>query len=356
MPVSRTRSWMNISSSYCLRVSIVPCPPCQVHGPNQARTNPKHGELFYFSSSNPSTRKMWENGGFRLCLSRIAPALQIKVPNTMRSTFSPGLGDASMGRADDQRVGGREHAQHGGILNGEWFDPALAVPQINPRADVILPPIIRWQVAAPTVRADTAFRARVPSIAAIAGRRNSIAQTSVETGLPGRPSSGMSRSRPKISGLPGRIAIFQKSSANPPGPSALWTRSWSPTDAPPSVTSRSAPFGFVRQISQWLRCCPAGCRDRPARRPIARSAPIIRTRMMRRCRPVCAVRRDAKARRPSPRKRREDAAAPRHGRRRPPQSAKDREASACLPAAASTSPALKSSPAARMWRPFEWPL
>ena len=58
------------------------------------------------------------------------------------------------------------------------------------------------------------------SIAAMAGCRNRIAQTSVETGLPGRPSKGVLPRRPKISGLPGRIAIFQKSSAKPFGPSA----------------------------------------------------------------------------------------------------------------------------------------
>ena len=48
----------------------------------------------------------------------------------------------------------------------------------------------------------------------MAGFRKSIAQTSVDTGLPGRPSSGVFPSLPKIRGLPGRIAIFQKSSSN----------------------------------------------------------------------------------------------------------------------------------------------
>ena len=42
-----------------------------------------------------------------------------------------------------------------------------------------------------------------------------MAQTRLETGLPGRPSTGVGPMRPNISGLPGRMAIFQKSSVMP---------------------------------------------------------------------------------------------------------------------------------------------
>ena len=56
-----------------------------------------------------------------------------------------------------------------------------------------------------------------PDSRSSAGSRNSIAQTRAETGLPGRPSTGVAPSRPEISGLPGRMAIFQKSSSKPCG-------------------------------------------------------------------------------------------------------------------------------------------
>ncbi len=91
-----------------------------------------------------------------------------------------------------------------------------------------------------------------PRNAASIGARNSSAHTTDDTGLPGRPSSGVRPSVPNIRGLPGRIAIFQKSSASPDSPSALWTRSCSPTEAPPVVTSRSAPradSAMVRSVA-----------------------------------------------------------------------------------------------------------
>jgi hypothetical protein len=47
------------------------------------------------------------------------------------------------------------------------------------------------------------------------GTRNRCPQMMAETGLPGRPSIGTPFSRPAISGLPGRIAIFQKACSNP---------------------------------------------------------------------------------------------------------------------------------------------
>ena len=52
---------------------------------------------------------------------------------------------------------------------------------------------------------------------------------------------GRRPSRPKTSGLPGRMAIFQKSSSRPRRFSPSMTRSWSPTLAPPVVTSMSMP-------------------------------------------------------------------------------------------------------------------
>ena len=65
-----------------------------------------------------------------------------------------------------------------------------------------------------------------------------------ETGLPGRPSTGTppsGASWPNSSGLPGRMAICQKSSVMPRLCRPSMTRSWSPTEAPPVVTSMSMP-------------------------------------------------------------------------------------------------------------------
>src|SRR3954447_8737931 len=73
-----------------------------------------------------------------------------------------------------------------------------------------------------------------------------MAQTAEETGLPGRPRTGVVPRRPKISGLPGRMAIFQKVSDRPRTPRASWTRSWSPTEAPPLVTRTSRPSTWAR--------------------------------------------------------------------------------------------------------------
>ena len=79
-----------------------------------------------------------------------------------------------------------------------------------------------------------------PASRAISGFRNRFEQTRLATGLPGRPITRVAPSRPNISGLPGRMAIFQKSSCMPLAVSTAWTRSWSPTEAPPSVTMMSA--------------------------------------------------------------------------------------------------------------------
>ncbi len=90
--------------------------------------------------------------------------------------------------------------------------------------------------------------------------------------MPGSPSTGVPATRPAISGLPGRIAIFQKSSSKPRSAKAACTRSWSPTLAPPVVTSMSAPpsestaapiaAAIVRRHRQDHRLAPAGAHQR----------------------------------------------------------------------------------------------
>ncbi len=71
-----------------------------------------------------------------------------------------------------------------------------------------------------------------------------------ETGLPGRPSTRERPSRPNISGLPGRMAIFQNASVMPRDSRTGATRSWSPTEAPPLVTMTSAPCARAKQASR----------------------------------------------------------------------------------------------------------
>ena len=50
------------------------------------------------------------------------------------------------------------------------------------------------------------------------------------------------------SACPGRIAIFQNAIEIPSSLSACWTRSWSPTDAPPVVIRMSAPLSRARRM------------------------------------------------------------------------------------------------------------
>ncbi len=64
-----------------------------------------------------------------------------------------------------------------------------------------------------------------PSIFFSTGLRNSTAQTSADTGLPGTPRTGRGPIIPNISGLPGLIAIFQKSGTNPRSAMPARTRS-----------------------------------------------------------------------------------------------------------------------------------
>ena len=69
-------------------------------------------------------------------------------------------------------------------------------------------------IAEPRIaRSKSGSLADSPSIAAIAGRRNISAEMSAETGLPDMPRTGISPIIPKMTGLPGRMATFQKPGA-----------------------------------------------------------------------------------------------------------------------------------------------
>ena len=92
-------------------------------------------------------------------------------------------------------------------------------------------------------------------------------------GLPGRPSTRAAPRRPNISGLPGRMAIFQNASAMPRACSTGATRSWSPTEAPPMVTMTSAPCGRGEmRLEALARVAGDAELARPRRRPLSASA------------------------------------------------------------------------------------
>ena len=79
-------------------------------------------------------------------------------------------------------------------------------------------------------------------MARTSGSMKTVPQTIAETGFPGRPSKmAPPGSRPARMGLPGRMAIRWKLSSAPSERATGATRSWSPTDAPPMVTTRSQP-------------------------------------------------------------------------------------------------------------------
>ena len=72
------------------------------------------------------------------------------------------------------------------------------------------------------------------------------------------------------------MAIFQKSSRNPTPPSPACTRSWSPTLAPPVVTSMSAPRAAAAAAA-------IAAAVSPATGSTVASAPASRTRAARQC-------------------------------------------------------------------------
>ena len=89
------------------------------------------------------------------------------------------------------------------------------------------------------------------------GTRNTRAAMRQDKGLPGSPSTRVAPSAPNSMGLPGRIATFQKSSVMPAASSAGRTTSRSPTEAPPIVTSTSAPAAPLSFSAIASRVSPA---------------------------------------------------------------------------------------------------
>ena len=120
----------------------------------------------------------------------------------------------------------------------------------------------RWAAARRAGRTDA------PARAAGTGSRRPAPTPDCRAG----PAPGVAPSAPNSSGLPGRIAIFQKSSVMPRACSPAMTRSWSPTLAPPVVTSMSMPGDGVGHRGDGARACRPPPAARSASRPPARTS------------------------------------------------------------------------------------
>ena len=218
---------MNIRSSYCLRVSIVTMSlvtadksdpgivlPSSgaLQRANPARTKPKHGESFYFSSQ--TAVKALAPPGHQCSSGRTAIIRAIRQGRRMRAP-------------DDQRIGiGRRSLSIEESCTAKGSAHQFAVlPGAGVRADN--PAGCHW-------RAERSCQARGPGrglrLPCPASPRWRGAGTAARRPA-SKPDCREGRAaawrpdRPKISGLPGRMAIFQKSSAKPFGPSAVCTRS-----------------------------------------------------------------------------------------------------------------------------------
>ena len=144
--------------------------------------------------------------------------------------------------SQDQRHRPAPGSQHGTVLGREGRRDRNRLPASGRASPAGDPARRRSRPGRPGQGADgRAAAAGRPDRRRSAGSRNSTAQTSAETGLPGRPSTGVAPSRPQISGLPGRMAICQKSSAKPRAPARSapghgrrrWRRRWSPAGRSP---------------------------------------------------------------------------------------------------------------------------
>ena len=188
----------------------------------------------------------------------------------------------------------------------------------------------------------------------MAGFTNSRAQTRRGNRIARQADAAASSPKPpedqRLAGPHGDLPEIQRETFRRRAPSAPDRAS--PTDAPPRVTSRSASLRVPPSPATASIVSGRMPRSRGLRRPIVRSAPARPySRTRRRCRPACAVR---PARQFIAGGGKGDARPPPHRQPapdRPPPAAPDRARSEPGPLCASTSPAAKSRPAARMKRP-----
>ena len=173
-------------------------------------------------------------------------------------------------RADDEAARGCERREHRAILPGKGGDArGSAVGDVAERgADVVLARVVGRQVGGrgPRARSIGVGRAEQRGDQRL---RKTMPPTSAETGLPGRPST-------RHAGRAGRTSAACRGAWRPsrnrapcrPARAPLRTRSWSPTEAPPSVTTTSAgrADGAVDDGGNGAGVVARRCRGRAARR------------------------------------------------------------------------------------------
>ena len=116
-----------------------------------------------------------------------------------------------MGRAHNKQLGMAKITQHGAILLAKGFNAKRAVRIGNILgADIILATVIFRYILCQ--RHEACFwQGREAKKTRIDGKTKTRLHTPTETGLPDRPKKGMFCQLAAISGLPGRMAIRQKS-------------------------------------------------------------------------------------------------------------------------------------------------
>ena len=224
--------------------------------------------------------------------------------------------------------------------------------RIEPGAQIVLAGVVGGQVGPEDgglERVGSGPRVAEQSADA-AGPAKRRPQTIEETGLPGRPSRSM-RSEPAVhQRLSGPHGHAPEAELMPWRASADWTRSWSPTEAPPSVTSRSAPARAARPrcrapaSANVSRAMPRSTASPPACSTSAASGERIGgDDLVGAGRP----RRGARARRRSPEWPRAACAGRSAARGPPPRRARGGAHRGAGPPPEGRSPAVKSSPLGR---------
>ena len=164
----------------------------------------------------------------------------------------PGSRGFGAGRPDDQPVGARHHLDERGILQVDRRrrEPSIVAP--SRASSACSPGAARWPEG--RQRGGRAWLGSAPASgspcsARRSGRRNRIAQTMDEVGFPGRPEHAHAAQPPVHQRLAGPHRDPPETELHAGGESAFCTRSWSPTDAPPRVTSTSASASRARRIA-----------------------------------------------------------------------------------------------------------
>ena len=210
-PVVRRCRSMKISSSCCLRVSTGRLRTSRDVRARDGRNKP--------ATVNRVLRKF--SAGVK-CFPRLPKRTTAQTPSSpsgMISTASPTAAGRRVRRAQHQRVGPGQGLQHGAVLHRKGrgdgcrpapFPGARADDRSGGRSRAARRRAAPGPCAAPPPRqaGQTAQRRQ---------QEHDAADQRRDRDCPAGRAPASAPSRPQISGLPGRMAICQKSSASPPG-------------------------------------------------------------------------------------------------------------------------------------------